>query len=113
MALSDNAVKRLMHAMTDQTLAKEVVDAVNKGNAQGTQDAFVIPAVIVATNVSTTIDFAALKVADKVLHIPAVAGNADFQVVVTAATYPIAAVVGDLYVVLRAFVADAASTVKL
>lgn len=62
---------------------------------------FVIAA-IVATNVSQTVDFAALAVGDIVLHLPAVAGNSDFSVVATAGTLPAAAVVGDLYVALRA-----------
>jgi hypothetical protein len=61
-----------------------------------------VVAAIVATNVSQTVDFAALVVGDKVIHVPAVAGNSDFSIVATAGTLPAAAVVGDLYVVLRA-----------
>lgn len=109
MALSDKLTKRLMHAVTDQALGGELVDAVNKGAAQAAQDAFCIPALIVATSTSTTTDFAALKVGDKVVHIPATAGSADFTTVATAGTLAEAAVVGDLYIVLRAFVADAAT----
>jgi hypothetical protein len=56
----------------------------------------------VATNVSQTVDFAALAVGDKVVHIPAVAGNADFTTCATAGTLAVAAVVGDLYIALRA-----------
>jgi hypothetical protein len=55
----------------------------------------------VATNVSATIDFGALKVGDKVIKIPAVAGNAIFYTVAVAGTLPAAAVVGDLYTVFR------------
>jgi hypothetical protein len=113
MALSDNLVKRILHAVTDQDLGRELVDAVNKGAAQAAQDLYVIPTIIVATSTSTTTDFGALKVGDRVVKIPAVAGNSIFYTVATAGTLPAAAVVGDLYVVLRAFAADAASTLKL
>ncbi len=57
---------------------------------------------IIATNVSTTIDFGSLKVGDIVLSTPAAAGNSEFEIVVTNGTKPSAAVVGDLYSVLRA-----------
>jgi hypothetical protein len=62
---------------------------------------FVVGA-IVATNVSQTVDFGALAVADVIVHIPAVAGNSEFVVCATVGTLPVAAVVGDLYLVLRA-----------
>jgi len=61
-----------------------------------------IAALITATNVSTTIDFGALLVGDTVINIPDTAGNALFSVVSTAGTLPQAAVVGDLYIVIRA-----------
>lgn len=111
--LSDNLVKRLMHALTDQTLAKELVDAVNQHDAHLTQSAKMVIAAIVATNVSQTIDFAALKIGDQVLMIPATAGNADLITITVAGDLGQAAVVGNIYVVLRAFVAPAASAVKL
>jgi hypothetical protein len=60
-----------------------------------------IAAAIVATNVSTTVDFAALQVGDLLIHIPATAGNASFAVVAAAGTAPAAAVVGDLYMAVR------------
>ena len=62
-----------------------------------------IAAMIVATNVSQTIDFAALAVGDLVVMIPATAGNADFiGPIATAGTLGQAAVVGNLYQVYRA-----------
>lgn len=57
---------------------------------------------IVATNVSTSVDFASLEVGDIVLSFPAVAGDSLFEVVVAAGLKPSAAVVGDLYLVLKA-----------
>lgn len=59
-------------------------------------------AMIIATNVSQTIDFGALKIGDIVLHIPAVAGNSNFRSIAVVGTLGAAAVVGDLYMVMRA-----------
>lgn len=113
MALSDKLVKRLQHAVTDQDLGNELADAVNKGSALAAQAPVCVAAAIVATNVSQTTDFGALKVGDQVVMIPATAGNADFITVATAGDLGQAAVVGNLYLVLRAFVSDAASASKL
>jgi hypothetical protein len=113
MALSDNAVKRIFHAVADQTAGREIVDAVNLGAASGTQEVYSTPALIVATNVSQTIDFGSLKVGDRVIMIPAVAGNSVSLLVATAGTLPVAAIVGNSYLVFRAFVADPANTTKL
>lgn len=110
MALSADANKRLLIALTSKDAGNEVANALNIAIAGGAQDLFCVPAVIVATSTSTTTDFGALAVGDKVIHIPAVAGGAVFVTVATAGTLPIAAVVGDLYVVFRAFSAPAAST---
>jgi hypothetical protein len=111
MSLSTDTVKRLFEAVTNQTLAgPEVVDAINAGAGLAGQSGFSLPAVIKAAHVSTTTDFAALAVGDFVVHIPASAGNAIFYTVTTAGTLPAAAIVGDLYVVFRAFSAPA--TVK-
>lgn len=57
---------------------------------------------IVATSTSTTTDFGALQVGDLVIAIPASAGNTIFYTVVTAGTLPAAAVIGSLYLVIRA-----------
>lgn len=119
MALSENLVKRLMHAVTDQTLGRELVDAINLStqvNAQVVaQGPILIPAAIVATSVSQTVDFAALAVSDRVLMIPATAGNADLITVAVAGNLGQAAVIGNIYVVLRAYTAatPVASTVVL
>jgi hypothetical protein len=55
-----------------------------------------------ATNVSQTVDFAALAVGDIVVQVAATPGNPAFMTVATAGTLPVAAVVGDLYIALRA-----------
>ena len=113
MALSDNLVKRLLHAVTDQNLGRELVDAINAGQAAAAQNPIAVAAAIVATAVSQTTDFAALKVGDQVLMIPATAGNADLITIAVAGDLGQAAVVGNIYVVLRPFVAVTASAVKL
>lgn len=57
--------------------------------------------VIVATSTSTTTDFGDLKVGDTIIVVPATPGNATFGVCATAGTLPFAAVIGDLYFVVR------------
>ena len=113
MALSTELVKRLMHAVTDQALGRELVDAINAADALKAQSAKLVVAAIVATSVSQTVDFGALLVGDQVLMIPATAGNADLITVAVAGDLGQAAVIGNIYVVLRSFVAPAASSVKL
>ena len=110
MALSTSLVNRILLAFTSKDLGNEAVNAINKGAAVADQTGWCAARLIVATNVSQTVDFGSLKLGDKILHIPATAGNADFQVCATLGTLPVAAVVGDLYVVMRAYVAPAAST---
>lgn len=61
-----------------------------------------IAGAIVATSTSTTTDFGSLQVGDRVVVIPATAGNTVFLTVATAGTLPVAAVVGSLYLVIRA-----------
>jgi len=112
MALSENLVKRLMHAVADQALARELVDAI-EANTAARAAGHTIAAAIVATAVSQTTDFGALKVGDRVLMIPATAGNADLITVAVAGDLGQAAVVGNIYLVLRAIVVPAASSVKL
>jgi hypothetical protein len=113
MALSEALVKRLMHAVTDQALGRELVDAIDAHSALQAQSAKLVVAAIVATATSQTTDFGALKVGDQVLMIPATAGNADLITVGVAGDLGQAAVVGNIYVVLRAFAAPAGSSVKL
>jgi hypothetical protein len=116
MSLSVNTTRRMFEAVTNEVLyGPEVVDAINQGQNLAQQSGWSIPAAIVAAHVSTTTDFGALKVGDLVAHIPAVAGNSIFYTVATAGTLPAAAVVGDLYVVLRAYAlpATVAGVIKL
>lgn len=113
MALSEALVKRLLHAVTDQSLGRELVNAINSNTAAVSQSAMLIVAAIVATSTSQTTDFGALAVGDQVLMIPATAGNADLITISTIGTLGQAAVVGNIYVVLRAFAAPTASSVVL
>lgn len=107
MALSAATIKALGVALAGQAAAQEVGVALN--NATATQSAVMLAAAIVATNVSQTIDFGALQVGDLVAMIPAVAGNADFITVATAGDLGQAAVVGNLYLVLRPVTLPAAA----
>lgn len=111
MSLSADAIKRLMIATTSATAGNELATAVNNAIATSALSVLGIPAAIVATNVSTTIDFGSLLVGDKVLVVPTTISLAvaHFLAVVTAGTLPAAAVVGDLYVVIRPVTLPAAS----
>lgn len=111
--LSSDAVKKLQVAVADQAVGNAIASNANDGDALASATAWTVAALIVATATSTTTDFGALKVGDKVVIAPSVAGNAQFVTVATAGTLPQAAVVGSLYVVLRAFVAPADSAVVL
>lgn len=104
--LSLDTSKRIITALAGATSGNELITAVNNSG-------WGIPAAIVAAHVSTTTDFAALKAQDLVLHIPATAGNAAFFTVATAGTLPAAAIVGDLYVVLRSSANATQSAIKL
>jgi hypothetical protein len=56
---------------------------------------------IIATAVSTTTDFPSLKVGDIVLQVTPAAATMHYMTVVTVGTLPEAAVITDLYIVLR------------
>lgn len=112
MALSADAVKRLMVSLASADAGNEVANAIQAGAAVAAQSPMCVAAAIVATNVSQTVDFAALKVADNVLMIPATAGNADLITISTAGNLGQAAVIGNIYVVLRPLVLDATLAVK-
>lgn len=112
MPISAQETKRLMIATTSSALGNSLADAINLGEDLALQSSHSIAAVIIATNVSATVDFAALRVGDQVLIAPAAAGNAQFVTVATLGTLPQAAVVGSLYVVLRARAVPAASNEK-
>jgi hypothetical protein len=92
--LSSYTGKRLVEALTSKQAGNEVGTILNNS-------AWAIPLAIVATSVSATVNFAALAPGDFLIHIPAAAGNAAFETVVTAGTKPSAAIVGDLYVAVR------------
>lgn len=112
-SLSQNALKRLIIGLSGSKPGNEVADFLEAGKALASASAWSIPAAIIATSVSTTVDFAALAVGDLLVHIPAAAGNSAFESVATAGTKPSAAVIGDLYVVLRAFSVPATHGLKL
>lgn len=110
MALLSDTVKSLMIALTNADKGNEVASALNNSIVEVAQVGWTIKSLIVATSTSTTTDFAALAVGDKVVVIPASAGNSHFVSVATAATLPEAAVIGSLYVVLRAYTAPSATS---
>lgn len=91
-----------------------IVDAVNTlrtemdtQNTRNTNYPLVVAALIVATSTSTTTDFGDLEVGDQILVLPVAGGTpasttgSYFKTCGTAGTLPAAAVVGNLYVVLR------------
>lgn len=112
MALSADAVKRLMVSTASGDVGNEVANAVQAGAAHAAQSPVCLVAAIVATSVSQTVDFGALKVGDKVVMIPAVAGNADFISPGVVGDLGQAAVIGNLYLVMRALVLDSTLAVK-
>jgi hypothetical protein len=112
-ALSKNEMRRLIIALASAPVGNSVADKIEAGNGLAGQSGWSIAAAIVATSTSTTTNFAALAVGDKIVAIPAVAGTAYFETVVTAGTKPSAATIGNLYVVLRAFSAPTAHALEL
>lgn len=118
MALSANAVKRLMVALGDATAGREVADAIDAATTELVSQTpatnfWSIANVITATAVSQTTDFGSLLVGDQVLMVPATAGSADaIGPIATAGDLGQAAVVGNVYLVLRKFTVPAAHTDK-
>lgn len=113
MSLSADAVKRLMIATASADAGNEVANAIQAGAAVAAQSPICVAAMITATATSQTTDFGALKVGDQVLMIPATAGNSDaIGPIAVAGTLGQAAVVGNVYLVLRALVLDATLAVK-
>lgn len=104
--ISLGASKRVLIALASQKDGNEILSQLNNAG-------WAIPAAIVAAHVSATTDFAALLPNDLLVHIPAAAGNAAFEKIVTAGTKPSAAIVGDLYIALRSAANAIPSTVKL
>jgi hypothetical protein len=113
--LSNGTLASLAIALTSDDKANEVADALNKASATWAQASKLIAAVLIAAHTSATTDFAALEAGDILLTIPAVGSVATalFETVVTAGTKPSAAVVGDMYIALRAPAAPTASNVIL
>jgi hypothetical protein len=99
--LSNDAQKRLLVATGSKDVGNEISSAINLAENVAAQHAQVVAGAIVATSTSTTTNFGSLKIGDVVAHIPAVAGNSIFGTVAVAGTLPFAAVVGDLYLVIR------------
>jgi len=82
--LSLGLSKRLIEAVTSAKDGNELIAAINNS-------AWGVAAAIVAAHVSATTDFAALLAGDLLVHIPATAGNAAFEKIVTALTLPLQA----------------------
>jgi hypothetical protein len=80
----------------------KVVEAARDGVALEASLSHYVVEAIVATTADTTTDFGNVLVGDLIVAVPAVAGNAQFGAVAVDATSPFAAVIGDLYLVLRA-----------
>lgn len=108
MALSENLLKRLAHALGDKAAAEELATLV--GRSELAAGSWKLVTTIQATAASTTTDFGSLLVGDRVTLIPAIAGSADYGTVVTAGTAPFTPAVGDLVVVYRAVPAAASIT---
>lgn len=104
--LSKQTVADLMTALANQSAGNEVATAINN-NAWG------VAALIIAAHVSATTDFGALLIGDYLVHIPATAGNAAFELIAAAGTKPSAAVVGDMYIALRSSANAVKSVAKL
>ena len=108
---SADLTKKLMTALTSTVAGNEAATLLNKGAAAALASHIVVGA-IVCSHASATTDFGVLAVGDVVVHIPVVAGNAIFSVVVTAGTLATGAGdIGDLYVVLRTIQLPTASAV--
>jgi hypothetical protein len=109
-ALSSNSLYLLACALTKSDAANEVASDLSSASVLADQSGLSIAALIVATSTSTTTNFAALKVGDKVLHISVAGSTNDLTTVATAGTLAEAAVVSDVYVVFRPFVAPPAAS---
>lgn len=111
--ITDDIRRKLIIALAGRDTGATIGNILNGADAYSTQFPFGIAALIVATNVSQTIDFGALAVGDKVIHIATTPGNPDWVTVATKGTLGEAAVVGDLYVAIRAYAAPAALAATL
>lgn len=110
--LTTQTVKNLMSAVLGQTEGNDVATKLNQADAlaEGVTHKFV--SLIIATNVSQTIDFGILRVGDQVMMIPATAGSADqIGPIAVAGNLGQAAVVGNAYLVFRSVVTPLAAAV--
>jgi hypothetical protein len=87
------AAKVIAGALANERVAQALIAALGADSISGA---------IVATSTSQTVNFGSLQVGDVLVHIPASPGNVQFGVVATAGMSPFAAVIGDLYLDLRA-----------
>jgi len=92
------AAKVIAGALANNRVAQALIAALGSYSVSGA---------IVATSTSTTTNFASLLVGDTIIHVPATPGNVQSGLVAVAGTLPFAAVVGDLYMVLRVINLDA------
>ena len=92
------AAKVIAGALANNRVAQALIAALG---------AYSISGAIPATSTSTTVNFSTLQVGDWLLHIPASPGSTQFAAVTVVGTAPYAAVIGDLYLVLRAVNLDA------
>lgn len=76
--LSDDAVKRLMIATTSASVGNEIASAINTCNDLPTQGAWQIVDCFTGTTADQTTDFGGLEVGDKILILPAAAGNMQY-----------------------------------
>ena len=103
-------VQKSMTALTSTVAGNEFATLLNKGSAAalGTH---IVAKVIVATSTSQTTDFGSLRVGDHAIHFHVSAGTTKFRTVTAAGNLGYAAVIGDIYVILRAIGKPAASAV--
>lgn len=94
MAILSSKTKRILEvALANRSAKNEMLEAVGSHAIVMCKE---------ATDTSTTVDFGDLKEGDILIQIEAVAGTVLFDVVVADGTAPSAAVVGDLYIGIRA-----------
>jgi hypothetical protein len=98
--------KLLINALTQAPAANEIATALNASTAASKNIAgqvLGLAGAIIATSISTTVDFGTLKKGDITIHIPvnASAATIGFLTVATAGTLAAPAIVGDLYLILR------------
>lgn len=108
---STDLVQKAMTMLTSTVAGNEFATLLNKGAASALATHICVGGII-ATSTSQTVDFGVLKVGDRVIKIHATLGTAKFRTCSVAGTLGEAAVIGDLYVVLRAISLPADSAVK-